>query len=255
MGDPVISLRDVWVHYDGTVILEDVSLDVAEGEILSIVGPNGSGKSTLLRTILGFKKPTRGTVTVLGGPPRKAPPGAIGYLPQKSAVDHTMPVSVFDVVAMVRYAGKGLMERLNDDDRSRIAASLEKVEMAHLTNRHFGSLSGGQKQRVLIARALAVGPRILLLDEPSTGLDVVAQDNFYQMLLSLRASLNLAIVMVSHDIGAVSSIVDRLACLKTKIHFHGSPGECLSDENLSDAFGKNVYFVRHDTNCHGCGEK
>ena len=254
-GNAVISLRNVWVHYDGNVILEDVSLDVNEGEILSIVGPSGSGKSTLLRTIMGFKEPTRGAVTVLGKAPRRAPRGSIGYLPQKSAVDYTMPVSVFDVVAMARYAGKGMFERLDGDDRTRIADALKKVEMDRLMGRHFGSLSEGQKQRVLIARALAVGPRILLLDEPSTGLDALAQDNFYQMLLSLRASLNLAIVMVSHDIGAVSSIVDRLACLKTRLHFHGAPGECISNEVLSSVFGKNVYYVSHDKHCEGSGDK
>ncbi len=254
MGDAVISLNNVWVSYNGNVTLEDVSLSVNEGEILSIVGPNGSGKSTLLRTIMGFKKLDRGSVTVLGKPPRKAPRGSIGYLPQKSTVDFTMPVSIFDVVAMARYAGKRMFERLNDEDRSLIKEALVEVEMADKMKRHFGSLSEGQKQRVLIARALAVRPRILLLDEPSTGLDALAQDNFYQMLLALRKSLNLAIVMVSHDIGAVSSIVDRLACLKTKLHFHGSPGECFSNESLSSVFGKNVYYVSHDKNCNGCGE-
>jgi len=251
--ETVISLQNVWVRYNESVILEDISLSVREGEILSIVGPNGSGKSTLLRTIMGFKEPYRGTVTVMGKAPRKAPRGSIGYLPQKSAVDYTMPVSAFDVVAMARYAGKGVFERLNDEDRARIEEVLKLVEMADKMDRHFGSLSEGQKQRVLIARALAVGPKILLLDEPSTGLDALAQDNFYQMLLSLRTSLNLAIVMVSHDIGAVSSIVDRLACLKTRLHFHGTPGECLSNETLSSVFGKNVYYVRHDKNCDGCG--
>ncbi len=254
MGEAVISLEKVWVRYNDSVILEDVSLTVNTGEILSIVGPNGSGKSTLLRTIMGFKEPYQGTVTVLGKPPRKAPRGSIGYLPQKSTVDFTMPVSVFDVVAMARYAGKGMFERLNGEDRSRIEEVLKQVEMADKIGHHFGSLSEGQKQRVLIARALAVGPKILLLDEPSTGLDALAQDNFYQMLLSLRTSMNLTIVMVSHDIGAVSSIVDRLACLKTRLHFHGTPGDCLSNESLSSVFGKNVYYVKHDKNCEGCGE-
>ncbi len=254
MGEPVISLKNVWVRYNGSVILEDVSLSVNAGEILSIVGPNGSGKSTLLRTIMGFKEPYQGAVTVFGNPPRKAPRGSIGYLPQKSSVDFNMPVSIFDVVAMARYAGKGMFERLNDKDRSSIEKVLKLVEMADMMGHHFGSLSEGQKQRVLIARALAVGPKILLLDEPSTGLDALAQDNFYQMLLDLRTTMNLTIVMVSHDIGAVSSIVDRLACLKTRLHFHGTPGECLSNESLSSVFGKNVYYVRHDKNCEGCGE-
>jgi zinc transport system ATP-binding protein len=252
--DAVIELQNVWVRYNGSVILEDVTLDVGAGEILSIVGPNGSGKSTLLRTIMGFKAPFRGSVRVLGSEPRKAPRGAIGYLPQKSAVDMTMPVSVFDVVAMARYAARSMFERLNGEDMAIIGRALEAAEITGLRDHHFGSLSEGQKQRTLIARAIAVQPRILLLDEPSTGLDAVAQDNFYQMLLSLRESMGLAIVMVSHDIGAVSRIVDRLACLKTRLHFHGSPGDCIADKSLADVFGKNVYYVSHDKNCGGNGE-
>lgn len=253
MDKPVIALHNVWVRYDGSVTLEDVSLEVSAGEILSIVGPNGGGKSTLLRTIMGFKEPFRGTVEVLGTAPRKTRRGSIGYLPQKSSFDYSIPVSVFDVVAMARYAGKGLIERLDREDRADIIAALEAVEMDSLSNSHFGSLSEGQKQRTLIARAIAVRPIILLLDEPSTGLDALAQDNFYQMLLRLRDSLGLTIVMVSHDIGAVSRIVDRLACLKTKIHSHGKPADCLSNESLADVFGKNVMFVSHNKNCGSCG--
>jgi zinc transport system ATP-binding protein len=250
----VIAVQNVWVRYNGSVILEDVSLTVGPKEILSIVGPNGSGKSTLLRTIMGFKQPFRGSVTVLGAEPRKAPRGSIGYLPQKSTVDFTMPVSVFDVVAMARYAGKNMFERLNGEDLSMIDRALEAAEVAGLRAHHFGSLSEGQKQRALIARAIAVQPKILLLDEPSTGLDALAQDNFYQMLLALRDSMGLAIVMVSHDIGAVSRIVDRLACLKTRLHFHGSPADCISNKSLADVFGNNVYYVNHDKNCGGNGD-
>jgi zinc transport system ATP-binding protein len=253
MDSPVIALHNVWVRYDGLVTLEDVSLEVHRGEILSIVGPNGGGKSTLLRVIMGFKEPYRGTVEILGSTPRKAHRGIIGYLPQKSSFDYSMPVSVYDVVAMARYAGKHLVERLNLEDRSGIDAALEAVEMAPLGNQHFGSLSEGQKQRALIARAIAMMPEILLLDEPSTGLDTLAQDNFYQMLLRLRDTLRLTIVMVSHDIGAVSSFVDRLACLKTKIHFHGKPADCLSNESLAAVFGKNTLFVSHGRGCGSCG--
>ncbi|OHD66404.1 MAG: hypothetical protein A2176_06640 [Spirochaetes bacterium RBG_13_51_14] len=252
MRNAVIALKNVWVRYNGSVILEDVSLTVHEREIMSIVGPNGSGKSTLLRTIMGLKKPFRGTVEVLGTPLRKTPRGLIGYLPQKSSADVTMPVSVFDVVAMARYAGKLLFERLTGEDLSHIASSLEAVEMSDFRDRHFGSLSEGQKQRVLIARAIAMQPKILLLDEPSTGLDALAQDNFYQMLLTLRDTIGLAIVMVSHDIGAVSSIVDQLACLKSRLHFHGKPADCLSNEALAAVFGKNMSYVRHDKNCDSC---
>jgi len=253
VDSPVIALHNVWVRYDGVVTLEDVNLEVGAGEILSIVGPNGGGKSTLLRTIMGFKEPFLGTFEVMGTAPRKTRRGSIGYLPQKSSFDYTIPVSVFDVVAMARYANKRLVERLNSEDRAHIIDALEAVEMASLRDSHFGSLSEGQKQRALIARAIAVRPRILLLDEPSTGLDALAQDNFYQMLIRLRDSLGLTIVMVSHDIGAVSRIVDRLACLKTKIHFHGRPADCLSDQSLAEVFGKNVMFISHNKNCGSCG--
>jgi zinc transport system ATP-binding protein len=253
LDTPIIALHNVSVRYNGSVTLEDVSLEVHEREILSIVGPNGGGKSTLLRVIMGFKEPYRGTVEVLGAGPRKAHRGAIGYLPQKSSFDYGMPVSVFDVVAMARYAGKRLVEQLDSNDRSAIDAALDAVEITRLRDTHFGSLSEGQKQRALIARAIAMRPRILLLDEPSTGLDAIAQDNFYQMLLNLRESLGLTIVMVSHDIGAVSSIVDRLACLKTKLHFHGKPTDCLSNEALAAVFGKNTLFVSHGGNCGSCG--
>jgi zinc transport system ATP-binding protein len=253
VANPIIVLRNVWIKYDESITLEDVSLEIGAGEILSIVGPNGGGKSTLLRAIMGFKEPYRGTVEIMGVSPRKVQKGTIGYLPQKSSYDYSMPVSVFDVVAMARYAGKRMAENLNGADREAIGAALEAVEITTLRDRHFGSLSEGQKQRALIARAIAVRPRILLLDEPSTGLDALAQDSFYQMLLRLRDELGLTIVMVSHDIGAVSRIVDRLACLKTKMHFHGKPADCLSDESLAAVFGKNTLFVSHDRNCGSCG--
>jgi len=251
----VISVKNVSVKYNENMVLEDVSLTVRNKEIVSIVGPNGSGKSTLLKTIMGFKKPFRGSVEVMGYHPRKVPPGTIGYLPQKSPFDSTLPVSVFDVVAMARYATKNVVEQLSSEDREQINTALDSVEMSQLRLRHFGSLSEGQKQRVLIARAIALQPRILLLDEPSTGLDAIAQDNFYQMLNDLKVSMDLSIVMVSHDIGAISSIVDRLACLKTKIHFHGKSEDCFSNESLSNVFGKNVYYVSHSKGCDSCEEE
>jgi zinc transport system ATP-binding protein len=250
-----ILLQNVWASYDGSVVLEDVSLSVRLKEVVSIVGPNGSGKSTLLKTIMGLKQPFRGTVRVMGLPPRKVPSGTIGYLPQKNSLDYAMPVSVFDVVAMSRYAGSRVLERLSVQDRMRIDRALESVEMSDHRLRHFGSLSEGQKQRVLIARALALQPRILLLDEPSTGLDALAQDNFYQMIRSLKETMDLAVLMVSHDIGAVSNIVDRLACLKNKIHFHGKPMDCFSNDSLSGVFGKNVLYVTHEKGCEDCEDE
>jgi zinc transport system ATP-binding protein len=248
-----IELHNVSVRYEREIVLEDISLTVEEREIVSIVGPNGSGKSTLLRTIMGLKAPSAGSVLVYGLSPAEArSKGIFGYLSQQSSYDGRFPVRVYDVVAMSRYARCGIVEKLSRDDRKKIETALERVGMREYATNHFGSLSGGQKQRVLIARALALEPKILLLDEPATGLDAVAQDSFYDLLKELRDVAGLTIVIVSHDIGAVSEIVDRLACINRKIHFHGRPSECAPDEMIAKVFGRNIHVVRHDKNCPTC---
>ncbi len=253
---PSISLQDVWVKYDHQSVLEEITLSVYPREIVSIVGPNGSGKTTLINTILGFIEPVRGTVRVFDRSPRTIKQeGLIGYLPQNIEVDSKFPINVFDVVAMTRYARKPFYRRLTENDRKIILRCLEKVEMEKWTRHHFGTLSGGQRQRVLIARALALQPKMLILDEPSTGLDAVAQDRFYHLLQTLRDQENLTILMVSHDIGAVSGIVDQIACLNRRIHFHGNPEDCIPSEALERVFGKNVHFVLHDKDCEMCEKK
>lgn len=246
-------MQGVWVRYGSAVVLEDIYLTVDPGEILSIVGPNGSGKSTLLRTAMGFTPPSAGEVRVYGLPPadiRRS--GLVGYLPQRSAYNADFPLSAFDVVAMSRYARATIVERLHTEDRKEIDSALDRVEMSQHRDRHFGSLSGGERQRVLIARALALHPRMLILDEPSTGLDAVAQDNFYRLLVDLRDNEGMTIIIVSHDIGSVSAIVDRVACLKQKIHFHGRPSDGMPTEALEKVFGRDVYFLHHDQNCETC---
>jgi zinc transport system ATP-binding protein len=180
--------------------------------------------------------------------------GLVGYLPQHNKINATFPVSVYDVVAFSRVAKKSIFQGINDEDRSIIKNSLARVEMTDFVNSHFGSLSGGQRQRVLIARALALQPKILILDEPSTGLDSVAQDSFYSLLTELRDEEKLTIVMVSHDVGAVSVIVDRVACLNRKIHFHGDPHK-LSNKEREQIFGHNMNIVLHDEHCESCSHE
>lgn len=248
-----IELKNISVRYDFEVVLDDINLTIEEREIVSIVGPNGSGKTTLLKTIMGLKEPFAGSISIFGMEPKTARnKGKFGYLSQQSKYDSQFPARVFDIVAMSRYAKCGIFEKLSRKDREIIETSLALVEMIEFAHRHFGSLSGGQKQRVLIARALALEPKILILDEPATGLDAVAQDSFYELLLHLRDSAGLTILMVSHDVGAVSEIVDRLACINKKIHFHGKPSECAPEEMLTKVFGRNIHVVRHDKNCPTC---
>ena len=250
-----VSMKNIWVRYGDTIVLENINLTVIQGEIVSIVGPNGSGKSTLLRTIIGAKDPFRGEIHVLGQHPKKIQrQGLIGYLPQMAHYDADFPIRVYDLVAMSRYAGKGLVERLRAKDRRLIHQALEKVEMSQHCDTHFGSLSGGQRQRVRIARALAARPGLLVLDEPSTGLDTVAQDNFFHLLMKLRDEETLTIIMVSHDVGAVCPIADKIACLNRKIHFHGKSSECVPSEALEKVFGKDIQFLFHDQHCETCRE-
>lgn len=250
---PIIALEDVWVGYNNHSILEQIYLHIPAREIVSIVGPNGSGKTTLLKVIMGFKEIYQGQVRVFGRNPREIQQsGRIGYLPQVSTYDAKFPISVWDVVALSRHSKKKFWKGLSTRDKELIRSSLVKIDMYPQRNHHFGSLSGGQKQRVLIARALALEPELLILDEPSTGLDSVAQDSFYQLLKQLRDEQGLTILMVSHDIGSVSAVVDKIACIKKKIHFHGKPSECQPNEDLAQIFGNNVYFLQHDEHCETC---
>ncbi len=256
MVNKAIDIQDVHVKFGNRTILEDITLQVMPENIVSIVGPNGCGKTTLLKTILGLIKPDQGVVKIWNMRPAEAvKKGWIGYLPQNSQSMHQLPVRARDVVAMSRYSKKGLLQRLNTEDHTIIQKSLDLVDMTQHQNVHFGSLSGGQKQRVLIARALALQPKLLILDEPSTGLDTVAQDHFYEILCCLRDREKLTIFMVSHDIGVVSGIVDQIACLNRKIHFHGNPQEQIPSEALEKVFGQNIHFIVHDQHCQTCEKR
>ncbi|MCX7680239.1 MAG: metal ABC transporter ATP-binding protein [Spirochaetes bacterium] len=248
-----IELANIFAGYEQNRVLENINLVIEEREIVSIVGPNGSGKTTLLKIIMGLQSPWMGKVSIFGMDPQIARQrGVFGYLSQQSISETNFPVCAFDVVAMSRYAKSGFFEKLSRKDREIIERAIERVGMREWKNYHFGSLSGGQKQRFLIARALAMEPKILILDEPVTWLDAAAQDSFYELIKTLRDEEGLTILMVSHDIGAVSEIVDRLACLNRTIHFHGKPSECAPEEMFVKVFGQKIHVVRHDKNCPTC---
>jgi len=218
-GEELVRLENIWVHYDNVAILEGVDLSIKQDDFLGIIGPNGGGKTTLLRVILGLVKPSRGEVTVLGGTPERNRK-FIGYIAQSSLFDHDFPISVLEVVLMGRYGKVGLIKRFSNEDKRLALKALETVEMLDCKDRQIGSLSGGEQQRVFIARALVAEPRMLLLDEPTTGVDTPMQTEFYELLAKLKHTM--AIVLVSHDISAVSIYVDSIACLNHQLYYHGS---------------------------------
>jgi zinc transport system ATP-binding protein len=249
---PLVNIDDVWVCYGEKWVLKSIYLKCFAGEILGIVGPNGGGKTTLLKVILGTVTPDRGSVTLFGQPPNKRSRLNIGYLPQISHADRSFPVTVLDVVLMGIYNKIGLLHRVDRKNRTEAMALLEQVNMAEHAHTNFGSLSGGQQQRVNIARALASQPKLLVLDEPSTGVDSVAQEDFYELLVTLRDEHETSVILVSHDIGVITSHADQIACLNTQIHYHGKPDVHLTPEVQQKIFGKDLHIMIHDDKCLTC---
>lgn len=218
-GQIKLKLENVWAKYDGTPALENISLELYEGDFLGVIGPNGAGKTTLLKVMLGLLKPYKGKVTVY---PKNCEDekSFLGYVPQQSHFDRDFPINVFEVALMGQYSHKGAFSRYNAEDKKAAEEALQKVGMYECKDRQIGALSGGQQQRVLIARALASKPQILLLDEPIASVDAAMQADFYELLEELKRDM--AIIMVSHDIGAISVHVNKIACINRCLYYHGS---------------------------------
>jgi zinc transport system ATP-binding protein len=252
MNETLITIEDLCVSYNGLPVLSDINLTIMNSEIMTIVGPNGGGKSTLLKALLGLVTPSSGKVIL--SEKMKSLPGSsrFGYLPQNYSRSAPFPLSVYEVVAMSRLPGKRFIEKLSRADREAVDEAIELTGITALAGKNYSELSGGQKQRALISRAIATNPALFLLDEPSTGLDAVAQEGFYEILKNLKNARGLGIVMVSHDIGSVAGISDRVACLNGKLHFHGSPEGCFKDSSMEKIFGKNIFVLKHDSDCATC---
>jgi zinc transport system ATP-binding protein len=243
---PYVELEDVGFRYNEVRVLEAINLTIEPGDFLGIIGPNGSGKTTLLRIMLGLLEPERGTIRLFGHPPASFRQwGRLGYVPQKATLDPALPATVDEVVATGLVPTLGLFGRIGAPQRNRIREVLGHVGMqAHATAR-IGALSTGQQQRVLIARALVSNPELLILDEPTGGVDPEAQTSFYALLHHLNRERDVTLILVSHDIGVVAKEVTKLACLNRRLIFHGRPGDFFSDAALTALYGPSVRVVSH----------
>jgi zinc transport system ATP-binding protein len=246
-GNPVVSIENLSFAYNGGAVLADVNLEIREREFVSIVGPNGGGKSTLLKLILGLLHPRRGSVRVFGQPPEKSRP-RIGYLPQHAHHDPQFPTTVVEVVLMGRLGRRLSLGPFGKTERRQAIDTLEKMGLGDLAGRSFSAISGGQRQRVLIARALVSEPDLLLLDEPTSHIDVAAVNDFYELMERLNEKLTIAVV--SHDIGFVSNRVKSVICVNREVVIH--PTSELTGESLRNLYGTDIRLVRHD---HRCAEK
>lgn len=209
--EKAVKFKGVSFAYRDTYVLRDVDLEIGTGESVGIIGPNGGGKTTLLNLIMGFISPTVGTIEVFGKPPG-AMSQKIAYVPQTLRFDRQFPISVIELVLTGRLSHLPWYGVYRKEDKEAAMEALKTVHLEGLSHRAFGTLSGGQMQRALIARALAAGPELLLLDEPTASVDSKAQADIYELIASLQGKLT--ILMVTHDLRAAIEYVQRVVCVQ-----------------------------------------
>lgn len=234
----IVELSNLGVTYpNGHTALEAVSGDLHAGMICGLVGVNGAGKSTLFKAIMGFVRPTTGHVTIAGQDVRHAlKQNLVSYVPQTEDVDWNFPVLVEDVVMMGRYGHMGFMRRPSKSDRLAVAQALDRVDMSAYRKRQIGELSGGQRKRVFVARALAQGGKVILLDEPFTGVDIKTEDSLVDLFRSLAGEGRLILVS-THNLGSVPNFCDDVMLINRTLLAHGPVETTFTQENLARAFG------------------
>lgn len=235
--EPTIDVDDVTVRYGDVTALSEATVRLSAGRVYGLVGMNGSGKSTLFKTIMGLVTPDRGRVTVLGASPAAARrTAAIGYVPQSEAIDWSFPLSVEDVVMTGRYGRLGVTRRARRVDHDVVDEALARVELTDYRHRQIGNLSGGQRKRAFVARGLAQGAQLLLLDEPFAGVDKRTESTITSVLRE-RADAGATVLVSTHDLQALPRLADEAILLMRRVVAEGPPGEVLTSDNLVRAFG------------------
>lgn len=248
-SNEIIEIQDVNYRYDKDNVLENINLTIPKGAFLGLVGPNGSGKSTLIKLILGLLKPQNGGIKLFGNEISQFREWhKIGFVSQKANSFNTgFPATVNEVVASGLTKKLGLFRRLKQSDWKKVSEAIESVGLTSFSDRNIGELSGGQQQRVFIARALVNDPELLILDEPTVGVDAEHVHSFYQMLEELNKRDGITLLLVTHDIGTITDKVTHVACLNKHLHFHGSSKqfEELQIGDVSEIYGHDVHLLTH----------
>jgi zinc transport system ATP-binding protein len=252
INNPAIRVDDLSFHYGDKNVLHHVNMEIRQGSFLGLVGPNGSGKSTLIKCILGLLKPQQGGVYLFGEKVNKFNNWEkVGYVSQKANSFNTaFPATAFEVVSMGLFGKVGLFRFLKPSHKQKVWEALRAVNMEAYAGQNIGELSGGQQQRIFIARALVSDPELLILDEPTVGIDIESSESFYNMLKNLHQDNNMTLVLVTHDVGVMTDYVTDVACLNKQIHFHGNTKEFeeSSSEKMSAIYGHHVHVLHHDHN-------
>jgi len=238
----LISCKDLTVELEGLVVLDKISLEIESNKLVIIFGPNGAGKTTFLKTLLGELKPSSGSI-LIEGKSVASNLKSIGYVPQGVFALRSFPISVLKVVMMGRLGKIGLFRSPTKADVDLCRAALSDVGLAEFENRYLSELSGGQRQRVFIARALAAEPKMLLMDEATSGVDIGARETLYELLSRLKTRMS--VIFVTHDVSVVSKDVDMIVCLNKSLVSHGRPDQALTDEALKCMYGDKSAFFSH----------
>jgi zinc transport system ATP-binding protein len=264
--NPVVEIRDLSLKYpNGVTALQEINLDVNPKDFIALIGPNGAGKSTLLKVILGLIKPTSGTINLhlanefaLNLHPKRSLPQIfapsefngnlkyVGYVPQiAQARDPTLPFSVYETVMLGRTPLKGLFHRIGAIDRQAVNETLKLFGIYELKDRKIGQLSGGQSQRVFLAKAMVAEPNLLLLDEPTSGVDAASKRDFYNILERLNKQTGITIILSSHDIGVITKIANRVLCINKSQFFCGENEDFSAEHEIPKMYEHPVDFVEH----------
>lgn len=246
----IIEIKDLFYRYEREYVLKDIHLQVEKGSFLGIIGPNGSGKSTLLKLILGLIKKQEGEIKLFGEPIHRFKDWEkIGYVSQKANSFNTgFPATVYEVVKSGLTKKIGLFHTVKKQDKEKVLAAIEAVAMTPFLKRNIGELSGGQQQRVFIARALVSEPELLILDEPTVGVDAENVYSFYEMLGELNEKLGITLVVVTHDIGSITDKVTHVVCLNKHLCFYGSTKEfqAMNKRETSSLSGYDYHLLTYD---------
>lgn len=241
MTESAITVDGLTMSYDGEPVVDDVTFSLSAGMLVGVVGPNGAGKSTLIKAIVGAKKPDRGRVVLFDEKAEQKPSG-LTYVPQRGAVDWDFPITAGEVVRQGRFQSMGLLGRFRSADRKAIEQAMESVEITDLQHRQIGALSGGQQQRVFLARALAQGGDLFVLDEPFAGVDASTESAIVDVLRKLRDE-GKTVLVVHHDLMTVAEYFDHLILLNRRLIASGPTQDVFSPENLRKTYGGRVAII------------
>jgi zinc transport system ATP-binding protein len=249
---PIFDTKNLSFSTRGQNILSNISLQIFRSEYVAIIGPNGGGKTTLVRMFLELEKPTNGEVLIFG---KKSSDfkewHKIGYVPQRAShVDVSFPATVLDIVKMGRTPQRRFFSFFSDEDRRFVYDAMSKMGVLDLKDKMIGTLSGGQRQRVMIARALASNPEILILDEPNTGVDMISQKIFYELLRELNQKDKITIVFVTHDIGVIADDITKLITINQRATVCNDPKQTLSCQDMSQLYGMNAHLLCNHKHGH-----